>query len=468
MSDDSILKATPTESDRDLDEYQEDDCDQLSRTTSVYSLDSNSHHDEPIFALDRFGVSDFLDLFASKKERSQRSLQLKSISKRYKDSMIKRTQKLKALTKSQRHLIRSQEEKLDHIYKGFLKSVEKLDNRLSTATAVSNTEKISFALSLYNIFFGGYVIGRHPDWFHVMYSVELAFLMPIRFYTYKKKLYHFFLADLCYFVNLLSLLFIWVFPSSENLFISCYALTFGTLAWAVVTWRNSLVLHSIDKITSSFIHILPPTTFHVITHVISPVYKAERFPGANKVVQWKFVYGLIWTSVYYFVWQLSYHYFITIRKKDKIKAGQVTSFSWLQKSYADNVLGKIVNSLPNEYLQIAAFSFIQFGYQLLTMLLCPIWYKYRHLSSLFLTFIFMTASYNGATYYIDHFGKKLEKEVINLQEEVVRLRMNISEVNRSSGVSTPESQEIDNINATVGDSSEIGTTNSTSDPGSGD
>src|SRR4051794_7827254 len=43
----------------------------------------------------------------------------------------------------------------------------------------------------------------------------------------------------------------------------------GPLAWAIVTWRNSMVFHSLDKITSMFIHITPtlgkliPTIFHL-------------------------------------------------------------------------------------------------------------------------------------------------------------------------------------------------------------
>lgn len=73
--------------------------------------------------------------------------------------------------------------------------------------------------------------------------------MPIRFYTYQKKGYHYFLADLCYFVNLLLMLTIWVFPGSKRLFISSYCLSFGNNAIAIAMWRNSLVFHSLDKVT---------------------------------------------------------------------------------------------------------------------------------------------------------------------------------------------------------------------------
>ena len=92
------------------------------------------------------------------------------------------------------------------------------------------------------------------------------------------------LWDLCYAVNALCLLFLWVFPHSTILFMSCYCLSHGPLATAIATWRvitqvlsksvnmdlkiclnaqNSLVFHSLDKVTSLYIHIYPAFTFFV-------------------------------------------------------------------------------------------------------------------------------------------------------------------------------------------------------------
>ena len=83
--------------------------------------------------------------------------------------------------------------------------------------------------------------------------------MPIRYYKYHKIGFHYFLADLCYFVNLLLILSIWFFPQSKRLFISTYCLAFGNNAVAIAMWRNSLVFHSLDKVTS-YVPPLPRTT----------------------------------------------------------------------------------------------------------------------------------------------------------------------------------------------------------------
>ena len=103
-------------------------------------------------------------------------------------------------------------------------------------------------------------------WVHVSYTIQGLYLLPLRCYRYKKRDWHYFLFDLCYFVTILNFAFFWIFPSSPTLFIACYCLSHGSLASAVITWRNSLVFHDQDKVTSLFIHIYPPFSFTVIRY----------------------------------------------------------------------------------------------------------------------------------------------------------------------------------------------------------
>ncbi|KAK9446519.1 uncharacterized protein V1518DRAFT_378577 [Limtongia smithiae] len=298
-----------------------------------------------------------------------------------------------------------------------LRTVARWDAKLSEARLVNQREKLAFAFGLGNVFLSGLMIGAHPEWFHVWYTVQVVVLMPVRVYSYRKLRYQYFLADLCYFVNGMLLVYLWILPSSGFLYLSVFCLTYGTLAWAVITWRNSLVLHSIDKTTSALIHVLPPVVLHVINFELEPEYKAQRFLGAASLKSASLTRGLACASVWYFIWQSLYHFFITIRRKDKIAAGRLTSFEWLRRSYKDTHLGIFVNSLPEPF-PVLAFTGIQFGYQILTMLPCPIWYRYKYLSAAFVFGIFMTAAYNGATYYIDVFGRRFQKELHQLQSDV--------------------------------------------------
>lgn len=61
--------------------------------------------------------------------------------------------------------------------------------------------------------------------------------------------------DFCYFVNVLSAIGM-VYPEPWFLKLN-FVFANGPLAWAILAWRNSLVFHSVDKITSVFIHAFP-------------------------------------------------------------------------------------------------------------------------------------------------------------------------------------------------------------------
>ena len=127
-------------------------------------------------------------------------------------------------------------------------SVDRLGSKWNDAKIVTAREKLSFIAGVLNIFISGYLIGAHPEYFYYWFTLQFLYFMPIRYYTYQKRGYHYFLADMCYFVNFLLMLTIWVAPQSKRLFISTYCLAYGNNAVAIAMWRNSLVFHSLDKV----------------------------------------------------------------------------------------------------------------------------------------------------------------------------------------------------------------------------
>ncbi|KAI9755375.1 MAG: hypothetical protein M4579_004304 [Chaenotheca gracillima] len=319
------------------------------------------------------------------------------------------------------------DEQLLKYRKSMRESVDRLGRRWTDTKSVTAREKMSFIAGVLNVFISGYLIGGAPEYMYLWYTAQLCYFMPIRYYTYHQTGYHYFLADLCYFANLLAMLSIWVFPQSKRLFISTYCLSYGNNAVAIAMWRNSMVFHSLDKVTSMFIHIMPPVTLHCLVHLTSEAMLKERFPAIYAIkyssptdpehyTLWQM---MIWMTVPYAVWQLSYHFLITIRRREKIAAGRPTSFTWLRRSYSKNALGRLVLSLPN-FLQEPAFMLIQYTYAEITMLPCPLWFWHRWASATFLLTVFSWSVYNGATFYIDVFGKRFQKELEQMRKDVAK------------------------------------------------
>jgi hypothetical protein len=397
----------------------------LSRTGSFSDID------ESLPPLERLTIFDLLENLSlpQRLEKLQTSIQrqgekirnsgerVKSFSGRQKDKVIEEW----------RRRVPNAEEQLDKYRRRMRKAVDRLGGQWDTQKRVSMWEKASFIAGVLNIFISGYLIGGHPEWFHYWYTAQLLYFMPIRVYTYKKRGYHYFLADLCYFVNALCMLSIWVFPKSKRLFISTYCLAYGNNAIAIAMWRNSLVFHSLDKITSLFIHIMPCVSLHCIVHLLPEPLQRTRFPAVHTILysqpsdpeHYSLTQMMIWASLPYAVWQLSYYFLISLRRAEKIAAGRPTSFTWLRRSFAPTWIGKFVLSLPDK-LQEPAYMMIQYIYALLTMTPCPLWFWSRWASDIFLAVVFAYSVYNGATYYIDIFGLRFQKELEQLKKDVAK------------------------------------------------
>lgn len=63
---------------------------------------------------------------------------------------------------------------------------------------------------------------------------------------------------------------------------------------------------------------------------------------------------------------------------------------------------------------------VQYMYALGTMVPCPLWFWYRWASVGFLMAVFVWSIYNGATFYIDVFGKRFQNELEQLKRDVAK------------------------------------------------
>ncbi|OAR05811.1 hypothetical protein LLEC1_03777 [Akanthomyces lecanii] len=404
----------------------------LSRNPSFSGSSSYQDDWDSLPPLDRLTVLDLLDNFAlpQQLEKLQKGFSAQTDKvRRSRDALKSKTQNARhRMVEEWRRRVPSADEQFDRYRKRMRQRVDKLGRQWNDTKAISLREKISFICGVMNIFISGYLIGAYPEYFHIWYTAQLVYFMPIRMFTYHRRGYHYFLADLCYFVNVLLMLSLWAFPASKRLFTAAFCLAFGNNAVAIIMWRNSLVFHSFDKVTSLFIHIMPCATLHCLVHLYPEDRLHDRFPAiwtiktaepGSATAYANLVSMLAWSTIPYALWQLSYYFFITVRRREKIAAGRPTSFTWLRRSYARTWIGKLVLSMPDT-LQEPTFMLIQYLYAVLTMLPCPLWFISRYASTVFLLVVFAWSIYNGSTYYIDVFGKRFQKELEAMKAEVVR------------------------------------------------
>jgi len=234
----------------------------LSRSAS---FSNSSYHEESDFEdasffppVEKLTMLDFVENLALSQRIEKIQTSIASQTERLKNQARNRGITRDRVVEEWRRRVPTEGEQLDKYKKRMRRSVDRLNQRWNESLTVTVREKVSFIAATLNIFVSGYLVGSHPDLFPHWYTAQLLYFMPLRFITYHKKGYHYFLADLCYFVNILLVMSVWVFPQSKRLFIATYCLAMGNNAVAIIMWRNSLVFHSMDKVVRS---VLPPFFF---------------------------------------------------------------------------------------------------------------------------------------------------------------------------------------------------------------
>eukprot|EP00629_Pelagomonadales_sp_RCC1024_P012005 CAMPEP_0119282530 /NCGR_PEP_ID=MMETSP1329-20130426/26910_1 /TAXON_ID=114041 /ORGANISM="Genus nov. species nov., Strain RCC1024" /LENGTH=381 /DNA_ID=CAMNT_0007283191 /DNA_START=95 /DNA_END=1237 /DNA_ORIENTATION=+ len=250
-----------------------------------------------------------------------------------------------------------------------------------------------------------YVILCHADLLGLWYVATIAPLLCHRVVTYLEQGYYYFLLDFCYAVTLLCCGIVacdWLAVAlPPRVFAVAFACCNGPILSAIIGWRNSFVFHSLDHVTSTVLHALPP----VWTFATRWAIEGDAPPDLVAM----YVYSVL----FYCVWQLLY-----ILKTEWLDAeyiresGDTTALRWLTEDTRNGmnrlcrfVMVKLGGMEPGElfdYRQLKTkliFWGGQLCYTLVTLAPAPLFWRYRLLHLCTLLFMYTTAIYNGASYY---------------------------------------------------------------------
>ena len=218
----------------------------------------------------------------------------------------------------------------------------------------------------------------------------------------------------------------------------------GPLTWAIVVWRNSIVFHDYDKITSVYIHFLPCLLYYCLRwHGSAPISSPALFSGIasantcyvaspklpidDSLTAMDFLYA----AIGYVFWQVCYFAKTEVVDKRKLDSRPelVTSLRWLsadkKNPFAQLVVAvcrKVGIYRWDEYPDATSlktktvFISVQFLYTLVTFVPTMVMYRSHKWNIVYLVFIFASAAFNGASFYIEVFSKVYQKKLLRLEE----------------------------------------------------
>jgi hypothetical protein len=144
------------------------------------------------------------------------------------------------------------------IEKAVKRRIANIEVKMQSAPFWRKADKFAFMAGTSMIIAFSFILGRYPDTFIYQFTpILLLTLIATRYVHYILVGYHMYLVDFCYFANFMLLYLIVFQPKDEQLLRSVYLYASGPLSIGIVAFRNSLVYHKIDFLTSLSIHAIP-------------------------------------------------------------------------------------------------------------------------------------------------------------------------------------------------------------------
>ncbi|XP_019861289.1 PREDICTED: uncharacterized membrane protein C776.05-like [Amphimedon queenslandica] len=295
-------------------------------------------------------------------------------------------------------------------------SIELLDEDFNDIVSIrklsdSTADKLTFTVFLSNVMLTAFLAGYVPQYFYYWHSVKSVALILIRWLIYKRKRWHYFLFDFCYFVNLLLFVYFWSPWKPNWLFPAIFVLSHGPLLFAIPLWRNSVVPHSLDKMTSLFIHISPPLATWGVRWFSTPeqglvLCSKPSAPGPRGCDDVGWVELIVCPLGVYLVWMLLYVFVVLVWKKKRVRErSYVTSVGWMTERVKKGFLYKLFSICGEKYLKYIYFSW-QTVYTCLGISSAFVSYHWMEYGVILMSVTMVIACYNGASFYIDVIGHK--------------------------------------------------------------
>mmetsp|Transcript_52250 Transcript_52250/g.127634 ORF Transcript_52250/g.127634 Transcript_52250/m.127634 type:complete len:518 (-) Transcript_52250:321-1874(-) len=287
-----------------------------------------------------------------------------------------------------------------------------VSRKLARPEAVIERDKYAFTAGLAFLIFTEYVFLKQMPWVKAWYTLVVLVLYGLRYIMYHTDKLHYFLIDFCYVINLLLLFTLHLYPNSQVLFKLSFALSTGPVPVAIIAWRNSLVFHSLDKVTSVVIHLLPCGIVYCMRWFPEELLGGDLQPDPHTT----FYEMMVRPFIVYFYWQIAYILKTQVvdRKRMSSNPDVWTSARWLSRHRTSKgFINKFINSKGTDEDKInLMMSMMQLIYTALTLLPICVLYESFIAHTIYLIVICWFCVHNGAGYYFEVFSRKYIQEVM--------------------------------------------------------
>ena len=307
--------------------------------------------------------------------------------------------------------------KKKEIYNQYKLRMQYMKDYRKTTPYMKLLDKSSFVLGVMMTIMFAYFMGRWPHTnFYTAYTVVIPAMVFIRFVDYKKKGWHYYLTDFCYFGGGVVIMFLAIYPKNMLLYRAAFMFANGALASSTAAFNNALIFHKFDHLISIVTHPVPLICMWNIRQIT--MEEQKNLPiGEQRFLQHPYdepflsydslFYNFIVPYGLYFLWAIVYYVFNFKIKKEKIsKKNYETLFNYFNSDAVPWAHKKLQKAGKNGPFLFMAYHAAFFTISHIIALVC-FYSMWTH--SIFVTLYLTIGIWNGSCYYTRFFDytKKL-------------------------------------------------------------
>ena len=274
--------------------------------------------------------------------------------------------------------------------------------------SVKTKDKITYTVSVINMLLTAFIAGAKPEYFWVWHFPKMALYITHRWWTFKQTGHHYLLFDFCYWLCGLQAVSVLLFPDNDMIFRMSFILANGPVGWAVISFSQSLILHSVPHMTSVFIHTSPVVLSYCIRWHAGDRFKVcDNWPQCKEVTTWQQLF--VEPMYFYLAWVVLYYIFIYLIMDSRIRSrGYKTLFDRIISRGPTKNIAKLSQ---NEMVQKTIYMMTHVVFASSTMLLATVYYRSQVAHFIFMFCILAASGWNASTFYFSVFLNQYQEDL---------------------------------------------------------
>lgn len=269
---------------------------------------------------------------------------------------------------------------------------------------------------------GQYFLITRPELFPIYYFAVVVLCVASRVVHFKSLGYEYFLLDFCYCLIAASFVFLLFFPRNENFFKLLFIFANGPLPFALIVYRNSLVFHDFDRVTSVAVHLFPSMMTYACRWSSESVIEKTSTTTSRFFSKDDYTRALS----FYIAWQFMYFLKTEITDRAKLDTnpnlqtslryltGNASSINRLMLSTLRcvGVYGKTEEFNSRSKKTKVVFIASQLLFTLVSATHTSILYNCKEAHIIFIVVIYAISLFYGAGYYVEIFSRRYYEGVL--------------------------------------------------------